>query len=271
MTKTKVELGSIQETLLLTLWARAVEATKVDPILRDTKSLEIMEQIDYDFSKLEKAKGTQIGACLRGLMFDDWVKSFLQENSGGTIVEIGCGLNTRFERLDNSQVQWFDLDMPDSIAVREKYFQETERRKFIASSVLDDSWVDAVKTVNSGPIMFVAEGVLMYFTEAQVKQLLALLVKNFPGCYFVFDSMSPFMVKKQKQHDAIKHYSAKFVWGIKDIRDIAKWDSRYQVTEVKFMRDAPGKYYQRMSLFNRLLFSIPPFKNMYQLNLTKLG
>ncbi|WP_293338987.1 class I SAM-dependent methyltransferase [Microcoleus sp. CAWBG58] len=271
MTKTKVELGTVQETLLLTLWARAVEATKADPILRDPKSQEILEQIDYDFSKLEEAKGTQVAVCLRGLMYDDWVKSFLQENPSGTIVEIGCGLNTRFERLDNGQVRWFDLDMPDSIAVREKYFSETERRKLIASSVLDDSWVDAVKAVGSGPIMFVAEGVLMYFTEAQVKQLLALLVKNFPGCYFVFDSMSPFMVKNQKQHDAIKLYSAKFDWGIKDIKDIEKWDNRYQVTEVKFMRDAPAKYYQRMGLFNRLIFSIPPFKNMYQLNLTKLG
>lgn len=268
MTKTKVELGSVQETLLLTLWARAVEATKADPILRDTKSLEIMEQIDYDFSKLEKATASQIAVCLRGLMFDDWVKSFLQENPSGTIVEIGCGLNTRFERVDNGQVRWFDLDMPDSMIVRKNYFQETERRKFIASSVLDNSWVNAV---SSGPIMFVAEGVLMYFTEAQVKQLLVLLVQNFPGCYFVFDSMSPFMVKNQKQHDAIKLYSAKFQWGIKDIRDIQKWDSRYQVTEVKFMRDAPAKYYQRMSLFNRLLFSIPPFKNMYQLNIAKLG
>ena len=77
-------------------------------------------------------------------MFDGWVKSFLRENPNGIIVEIGSGLNTRFERVDNGQVRWFDLDMPDSMAVRKKYFQETERRKFIASSVLDSSWVDRV-------------------------------------------------------------------------------------------------------------------------------
>lgn len=271
MTKTKVELGSIQETLLITLWARAVESAKADPILIDKKSQEIIEQIDYDFSKLEKAKGTQIGVCLRGLMFDNWVKSFLQENPNGTIVEIGSGLNTRFERVDNGQVRWFDLDMPDSMEVRKNYFQETERRKFIASSVLDSSWVDAVKAVGSSPIVFVAEGVLMYFTEAQAKQVFALLVENFPGCYFMFDSMSPFMVKNQKQHDAIKYYSAKFQWGIQDIRDIAKWNDRYQVIEFKVMKDAPAEYYQRMGLFNSLILSIPPFKNMFRLSLTKLG
>jgi O-methyltransferase involved in polyketide biosynthesis len=271
MTKTQVELGTVQETLLITLWARAVEAAKTDPILRDTKSLEILEKIDYDFSKNEKAKVTQIGVCLRGLMLDGWVKSFLQENPSGTIVEIGSGLNTRFERVDNGQVLWFDLDMPDSMEVRTKYFQETEKRKFIASSVLDYSWVDAVKTVGYSPIMFVAEGVFMYFTEAQVKQVFALLVENFPGCYLAFDSMSPFTVKNQKHLDPIKHYSAKFQWEIKDIRDIAKWDDRYQVTEVKLLKDAPGQYYQRMDLFSRLILSIPPFKNMYRLSLAKLG
>ena len=271
MTKTQVDLGIVQETLLITLWARAVETAKTDPIITDPKSVEIIEQIEYDFSKLEKAKGSQIGTCLRGLMLDGWVKSFLQENPNSSFVEIGCGLNTRFERLDNGQVRWFDLDMPDSMAVREKYFQETERRKFIASSVLDSSWVDRVKAIGSGPIMFVAEGVLMYLSESQVKQLLALLVENFPGCYFAFDSMSPFMVKNPKQHDAIKHYSAKFDWGIKDIRDIAKWDSRYRILEVETMKDAPLQYDRRMGFFNRLIFSIPPFKSMFRLSLTKLG
>ena len=271
MTKTKVELGSVQETLLLTLWARAVEAAKADPILKDAKSLEIMRQIDYDFSKLAKSKGSQVAVCLRGLIHDDWVKSFLWENPRGAVVEIGCGLNTRFERLDNGQVQWFDLDMPDAMAARQTYFQENPRRTFIASSVLDRGWVDAIKPLNPGPIMFVAEGVLMYFTEAQVKQVLMLLADNFPGCYFVFDSMSPFMVKNQKHHDAIKHYSAQFQWGIKDSRDIATWDARFQVTDIKFLRDSPQQYYQRMSLFNRSLFLIPPFKNMYQFNLARLG
>ncbi len=242
---------------------------KTEPILKDKKSLEILAQIDYGFSKIEKAKVTQIGECLRGLMLDGWVKSFLQENPSGTIVENGSGLNTRFEKVDNGQVRWFDLDMPDSREVRTKYFQETEKRKFIESSVLDYRWVDAVKTVCSSPIMFVAEGVLMYFTEAQVKQVFALLVENFPGCYLAFDSMSPFMVKNQKHHDAIKHCSAKFQWGIKEIRDIAKWDDRYQVTEVKLMKDAPAQYYQRMDLFSRLMLSIPPFKNMYRLSLAK--
>jgi len=111
----------------------------------------------------------------------------------------------------------------------------------------------------------------MYLSESQVKQVFALLVENFPGCYFAFDSISPFLVKKQRKNDATKHYSAKFDWGIKDIRDITKWDSRYQILEVKTMKDAPSQYYQRMGFFNSFIFSIPPFKNMFRLSLAKLG
>lgn len=269
--KTKVNLGIVQETLLITLWARAVEASFDEPILADPKSVEIIEQIEYDFSKLSKAKGSQVGICLRSLSFDNWIKSFLTKNPTGIFVEIGCGLNTRFERVDNGRVCWFDLDLPDSMEVRQRFFSETDRRKFIAASVLDPSWVDTVKSAGNAPIMFAAEGVLMYLTEAEVKQVFTLLIEHFPGALFAFDSMSPFMVKNQKQHDAMKNFAAKFKWGIKDIQTIQLWNSRYQVLETLQMRMVASKYTHRLGLINSLIFKIPPFKDMYRLHLAKLG
>ncbi|GAA6615406.1 class I SAM-dependent methyltransferase [Scytonema sp. NUACC26] len=120
--KYKVNLGTVQETLFMTLWARGTEAGKPDPILKDTKSVEVMNQIDYDFSKLATATGSQIGICLRGQILDQWVQSFLKDNPDGIVVEIGAGLNTRFERVDNGSVRWFDLDLPDAIASARKLF-----------------------------------------------------------------------------------------------------------------------------------------------------
>lgn len=271
MNKTKLNLGTVQETLFITLWARAIESSQPNPILQDPKSVEIIEQIDYDFSKLNQAKASQAGVCLRSIAFDKWVKSFLAENPTGIFVEIGCGLNTRFERVDNGKVRWFDLDLPDSMAVRKRFFKETDRRKLIAASVLDSSWVDTVKAAGDAPIMFTAEGVLMYLTEEQVKQVFALLIKHFPGALFAFDSMSPFMVKNQKQHDAMKNFAAKFQWGIKDPQTIQSWDSRYNLLETLQMLMVASKYPYRMGLINSLIFQIPPFKNMYRLHLAKLG
>ena len=271
MNKEKVNLGLIQETLLITLWARAIEASKDDPIIKDTKSVEILAQIDYDFAKLNKAKRTQVGVCLRSLAFDRWVCDYLRQNPHGTFVEIGAGLNTRFERVDNGQVRWFDLDLPDAIALRKQFFQETDRRKFIAASVLDPSWIDVVKASSNGPVMFAAEGVLIYLTESQVKQVFAMLAEHFPGALLAFDSLSPYRVKHQNQHDAIKHFEARFQWGIEDIHNIQMWNPLYKILKIERYQDAPLKYLLRMGLINSLMLSIPPLRNIYRYSLVKLG
>ncbi|RUR85842.1 class I SAM-dependent methyltransferase [Chlorogloeopsis fritschii PCC 9212] len=272
MIKNKIDLGVIQETLLIPLWARATELEQVDPILVDSKSAEIVAALDYDFEKFAHAKNSQIGACLRGMIIDNWTRNFLQQHPQSSVVEIGAGLNTRFERVDNNQVRWFDLDLPDVMALRKQFFQETERRQFITASCLDTDWFERIKAAGTQPCMFIAEGVLMYLNERQVRQLFSNLLQEFPGSWFAFDSISPLFVKNQKYHDAIKHVSAKFDWGISDIREIKNWDSRYHIMEVCTFKDLPAQYLKRFSLLNRLLFSyIPPLRNTYRLALVKLG
>jgi O-methyltransferase involved in polyketide biosynthesis len=66
-------------------------------------------------------------------MFDVLVADFLRDHPEGTVVEIGCGLNTRFERLDNGRVHWFDLDLPDSIELRQRFFSDSDRRTTLAA------------------------------------------------------------------------------------------------------------------------------------------
>lgn len=178
MTKTKVNLGVIQETLLITLWARATEIKQSDPIIVDPKSAEILQAIDYDFDKFVNAKNSQAGTCLRGMILDNWIRNYLEQYPQGTVVEIGAGLNTRFERVDNGQVRWFDLDLPDVMELRKQFFQETERRRLITASCLDTDWFEYVKAVSVQLCIFVAEGVLMYLNEKQVQQLFTNLYKS---------------------------------------------------------------------------------------------
>lgn len=271
MIKTKINLGIVQETLLITLWARAKEQQQTDPIIQDPKSVEILNAIDYDFSKFVNSKNSQIGCCLRGMVLDNWVRDYLQLYPQGTVIEIGAGLNTRFERVDNGQVRWFDLDLPDSMALRQKFFTQTERRKFITASCLSTAWIKQVKAFVNQTCMFVAEGVLMYFNEQNVKQLFAKILQEFPNSWFAFDSMSPLMVKNQKLHDSIKHVSAKFAWGLSDIYKIQDWDSRYQVMEVCTFADLPARYLQRYSFIVRWLFShVNILRNSYRLALVRL-
>jgi len=157
------------------------------------------------------------------------------------------------------------------MALRRQFFADTARRRSIAASVLDPVWSAAVKAPKAGPFFFVAEGVLMYLQEAQVREVFALLAEHFPGALFAFDSMSPLMLKNQKHHDAMKFYEARFQWAIADLGQLQTWPGAPQILETKRLSDGPPRYRYRVPLWQRLLFALPPFKDMYRLSLVRLA
>jgi O-methyltransferase involved in polyketide biosynthesis len=111
------------------------------------------------------------------------------------VVEIGTGLNTRFERVDSGQVHWIDLDLPDTIELRGKFFADTARRRMVAGSVLDERWLDNVAQF-PGPYFFVAEGVLVYLPEDQVSRPPAALRRQLPARYrYLLPLANPFLGK----------------------------------------------------------------------------
>ena len=125
----KIELGSVQETLLLPLWGRAIETQKKNPVLIDEKAVSIINIIHYDFTLLSKkiSKISQASWIARSIYFDSKIKEFIKGHPDATIVNIGCGLDTTFERIDNGTIRWIDLDLPDSIALRKKFISESDR------------------------------------------------------------------------------------------------------------------------------------------------
>ena len=159
MSPIAVALGPVQETLLIPLLGRAAETQKANGLIQDDKAVEIVAALDYDFSKWQKSK-TLAAATLRTRMVDQDVQAFLADHPTGTVVEIGCGLNTRFERLDNGQARWFDLDLPDSLALRRRFFQDEPRRIMLEASVLDTDWMETV-AATGGPWCFISEAVII--------------------------------------------------------------------------------------------------------------
>jgi O-methyltransferase involved in polyketide biosynthesis len=135
--KSKIGLGSVQETLLLPLWGRALETQKKNPILIDNKAVSIINNIPYDFTLISKniSKISQASWIARSIFFDKKIIEYIQKHPNATIVNIGCGLDTTFDRIDNGKIQWIDLDLPDTIALRKKYISETDRSQFVSKSV----------------------------------------------------------------------------------------------------------------------------------------
>ena len=107
------QLGNIPETMLITLWARAVETKRSDALIRDEKAIEMMERIDYDFSKFKGVKMSQVGVCIRAKLMDEQAKAFLSQYPDAVVIQLGAGLDTRYDRLkEASFTHWYDLDLP---------------------------------------------------------------------------------------------------------------------------------------------------------------
>lgn len=228
------ELGSVQKTLLLPLWGRAVETRKARPLLVDQTAVRVVESIHYDFSTIARNISfiSQLAWIARSLHTDRTIREFLERHPGAAIVNLGCGLDTTFERVDNGLLRWYDLDLPDVIELRKSYIQESGRRKSIACSLLDDGWLSQLKTGDS--IFLVASGVLYYFEEVQVKAFLIKLANTVPGSEILFDACSPRgleMANRKVIKAGGMDASAILRWGIRRAKDMERWDSRIAVVE----------------------------------------
>jgi O-methyltransferase involved in polyketide biosynthesis len=213
----QASLGAIQETLFIPLAGRARESARKRPILRDPKAVEMVAAIDYDDAKYGQRAGG-LATVLRTLIFDHWVHEFLDRNPAGTVVELGIGLNTRFERVDNGTVRWIDLDLPDTIELRRRFFADTSRRHMLAASVLDDSWLSSVAS-GPGPYFFITEGVLVYLPEDDVTRALARIAARFPGAFVALDTY-PQRSFKWQHRMAAKRGIALWEWGCDDPRSL---------------------------------------------------
>lgn len=256
MEKEKAKLKGIPETMLIPLRARYLESKKENGIIYDPKTIEILDNIECDFSgKKEVSIGSQLGVAIRTEILDEQVNDFLIRNPHAVVINLGCGLDTRFHRIDNGSVIWYDLDVPEAIELRKKFFDETDRFHFIPKSVTDPTWLELIP--KDKPLLFVAEGLLMYFKEGEVKEILGMIGSRYPESEMLLEAMSPFIAKRTDKHADVKNYDAQFKWGIKTGEDLEKWQ-----IGIKFIKEWYyfERHKNRLPIFFKLLSFIPAFR-----------
>jgi O-methyltransferase involved in polyketide biosynthesis len=218
--KQQAQLGAVQETLFIPLAARARETRKKRAVLRDPKAAELTASIEFDAGKYSRGAGGLV-VILRTAIFDVWVRSFVAAHPNGTVVEIGTGLNTRFERVDNGTIHWIDMDLPDTIELRRKFFTDTDRRPMIAASVTDKEWLQTVAE-SPGPYFFIAEGVLAYLTEDEVTRALTRIAERFRGAFLALDTYPQRTLEQQHRIAARGNMRAKWSWACDDPRSLER-------------------------------------------------
>jgi O-methyltransferase involved in polyketide biosynthesis len=236
----KIDLGKVQETLMLPLWARAREAEKDNPIVCDTYAKNIIERIDYDFSQIEESHMADHQGvwAIRAYNFDNIVKAFLSNNSRAVVVNFGAGLETTFQRVDEGTVLWINIDLPDVVALRQKLIPDSEREMTIAKSIFDFTWTDDISRLTKGrSILFMAAGVLCYFEAREIEILFRKLAETYPSSHVIFDSMSWLPawgsnreIKKSMKNSEMDS-STLIKWHLKRASGLRKWVDTIKIVE----------------------------------------
>ena len=214
--KEKIKLSGVPETMLQTVYARAKESSGRGAI-HDAKAEGIIEKLDYDFSLADKDTAMRSGVIARTIVLDR-MKEWLASHPGAVVVNIACGLDTRCYRM-SGYAHWYNLDLPETMAVREKLLPESGTISQIAMSAMED-WGSKISEQNV-PVLIVIEGLTMYLNAKDVQQIFAVISSRFSQATIFVETMNPTIVRhfKEKSIDAS---NAKFTWGIKNGKALAE-------------------------------------------------
>lgn len=224
--KIKPELNGAAETMLQSFYARAQYSLSRKHKFYDAKAVEMVEKIDYDFSKASKDSTMGSGVIARTIVFDELVKKYIDQNPDCTVVNIACGLDTRFYRMDNGRITWYNLDLPETASVREQIYQEKGRVSTIGCSVLEDVWAKEIKV--RGKMLFIVEGLSMYLTEEENAKMLGIIRDHFENATVLLECLAKKWVNREKVEKSIKDTGAKFVFGADCFEDLGKAAEGYR-------------------------------------------
>lgn len=265
--KLHVDLQGVEETLLIPLLARARETRRWNGIVRDARAVEVVDRLDYDFSKLALTAATQASVAVRTDILDEATRAFLARHPDALVINLAAGLDTRFYRVDNGRLSWVDVDLPEAMAIRRQVFTDTDRHRYLAGSVLEDAWCAQIERSAGQAVLIVIEGLVMYFTPEETRELLIRLARYFPGAEVLMEVVSPLAVTQSARHFEERGMSARWKGGLADGREVEAWDPRLRFHEA-------WRYYDRHPLrwgVWAIARWIPGFKDFFQILHVAIG
>jgi len=251
--KQKIRLTREKETLLVPLFSKAVQSQRLQPLISDPKAEDILQCIEYDFKGLPVPKQTMITLAMRAKKLDAYVRDYLNHSKNPMVLHLGCGLDSRVLRVGFNKGEWYDIDYPDVIELRRCFYDETSGYHMIPSSVTERAWLDRVVTAN-GPACIVAEGLLMYLHEEEIRRLFLDLQRRLPSSEIIFDAYSRLTAKGANRHPSIKRTGAQIHWGIDEATYIESWGSGIKLLDEWFFTESADV--SSLGFRDRLLFRI---------------
>ena len=274
--KYKIEKNTVQETLIIPLYARKVCSELYPDLYRDETAVRLIGEIDYDFSQAEKnARGLmqrfgslEVAMRQNDLAFE--VRDYLKDHPNGAVVNLGCGLDSTGRACDNGSCSIYNLDFPNVIAVRNELLPAGEREKNIPCDLNDTAWFSQIDA-SKGAVFF-ASGVFYYFLAEQVKALVQAMAEAFPGGVLVFDGANRTAVKMIAKTwlKSAKIQDVGAYFAVSDApKEISPWDSRLRVTSRGYMLGYNDLKAPSVSGFFRFLARVGD--GMMKMQIVKIG
>ncbi|NBD33408.1 MAG: class I SAM-dependent methyltransferase [Cyanobacteria bacterium] len=256
------QLTGVPRTMILTTRARADEDRRPDGLFRDQYAREWFDRLpwDADLDSFYNAQ-TQTGWAIRANYFDQAVRRQVTASPQPLVIELGAGLSSRYYRLQEDNLYWINLDLPEINDLRCQLDCETDNYKFIGASALEFGWMEQVPSRAAEDVTIVAEGLLMYFDSESVAQLISQLRRRFPGATFIFDIVGMSYRQSAKKLEAL---GAPLQWFVGDLEEVTRMG--VEITEARSLFQLHPERWG----FLRWLTWLPLIKNMSLLLETKL-
>jgi O-methyltransferase involved in polyketide biosynthesis len=217
--KLHVDLSGAPQTMLATLYAKALDADLDSPILGDRFAKEVVERIDYDWTRTAITARLSPSVTTRSAHFDAWVRQFLAVHPECVVLHLGSGLDTRYFRIaPGPGVEWFEIDYPDVADLRRQLLPSPEHYHVVSSSVTDPAWLQDIPA--DRPTLAIGEGLTMYLAQEDGVALLRRIVDRFPSGELQFDAFSRFGIKSQWTNTVVRRSGATLYWGIDGPDDV---------------------------------------------------
>ena len=274
--KHKIEKNTVQETLIIPLFARKVCSELYPDLYRDETAVRLIDQLDYDFSEAEKNSHSlmqrfgSLEVAMRQYDLAFEVRDYLKNHPSATVVNLGCGLDCTGRSCDNGGCKIYNLDFPDVITVRNELLPAGDREQNIPCDLNDTAWFSQIDA--SGGAVFFASGVFYYFLTEQVKALVQRMADAFPGGVLAFDAANRTAVKMIAKTwlKSAKIQDVGAYFAVSDApKEIGAWDSRLQVTSRGYMLGYNDLRDPSVSGFFRFLAQVGD--GMMKMQIVKIG
>ncbi len=210
--------------------------SKNNLFIKDSKAEEIISEVDFNFNELKQSKWLSMYMAVRAKIIDEICNKYITQNPNTIVIHLGCGLDSRCLRVNTDNVKWYDIDFESVIGLRKQFYVENEKYKMIGKSATDLSWIDAIDT-NNQSILIVAEGLTMYLTEEELKQLLNGINSRLGSATIVFDAYSKQAVKSSKLKNPVNQMNASIKWGMNTPSDFTKLNKNLEFIREYLIRN----------------------------------